>query len=225
MNKYIFSICTCLVFSATTALAAPQQNFDSKNATAIQKLSYAFAYEMIKQTPDLDLNAFIAGAQASHNQQDLPFSQAELQKSSQEVSQASLVKIAETSMKNEALGKNFLIENAKKDGVKTTASGLQYRVEKLGTGKKPKATDTVKVHYEGRLIHGEVFDSSFERGEAIEFPLDQVIAGWTEGLQLMQEGAEYTFFIPAKLAYGAEETGPIPAGSTLIFKVQLISVK
>lgn len=228
MNKHLFPLIGLILstgFLSTTSFATPSQNFDPKNADAIQKLSYAFAYEMIKQTPDLDLTAFIAGARASHEKQDLPFSQEELQKASKDVNQASLVKIAETSMKNEDLGKQFLADNAKKEGVKTTASGLQYTIQKTGTGKKPKATDTVEVHYEGRLINNDIFDSSFERGEPVEFPLNQVISGWTEGLQLMQEGAEYTFFIPAKLAYGAQETGPIPAGSTLIFKVQLISVK
>ena len=118
-------------------------------------------------------------------------------------------------------------ENAKKEGVKTTASGLQYTVLKEGTGKSPKATDTVKVNYEGKLIDGKVFDSSYKRGEPIEFPLNGVIKGWTEGVQLMKEGATYEFVIPYKLAYGESGTpgGPIPPNATLIFKVELIQVK
>lgn len=124
-------------------------------------------------------------------------------------------------------GEAFLKENAKKEGVKTTASGLQYSVTKEGTGKSPKATDTVKVNYEGKLIDGTVFDSSYKRGEPIEFPLNRVIPGWTEGVQLMKEGATYEFVIPYKLAYGERGTpgGPIPPNATLIFKVELIQVK
>lgn len=120
----------------------------------------------------------------------------------------------------------FLQQNAKKAGVKTTASGLQYLVTKAGTGKSPKATSTVKVHYTGKLVNGTVFDSSVERSEPIEFPLNQVISGWTEGLQLMKEGGKTTFFIPAKLAYGSQGVpGIIPPNSTLIFDVELLQVK
>ena len=102
-------------------------------------------------------------------------------------------------------GEKFLAENAKREGVKTTASGLQYEVLEATIGQKPKATDTVKVHYEGTLIDGTVFDSSYKRGESISFPLNGVIKGWTEGLQLMSVGSKYKFFIPYQLAYG--ETG------------------
>ena len=114
---------------------------------------------------------------------------------------------------------------AKKEGVVTLPSGLQYTVLKEGNGKKPKATDKVKCHYEGFLINGQVFDSSVQRGEPAVFPLNQVIAGWTEGLQLMQEGAKYRFFIPYILAYGESGAGgSIPPFATLIFDVELIEV-
>ena len=122
-------------------------------------------------------------------------------------------------------GEKFLEENGKKEGVHTTASGLQYVVEKEGTGKQPKATDEVTVHYTGRLLDGKVFDSSVARGEPATFPLNRVIPGWTEGLQLMKEGAKYVFFIPSELAYGAQGAGrDIPPHSTLIFEVELIKV-
>ena len=122
-------------------------------------------------------------------------------------------------------GKQFLKENGAKDGVKTTASGLQYKVLLEGAGKSPKATDRVTVHYEGALIDGTVFDSSYKRGEPIDFGLNQVIRGWTEGLQLMKEGAKYKFFIPSDLAYGPQGSpGAIPPNATLIFKVELIRV-
>lgn len=125
-----------------------------------------------------------------------------------------------------AEGENFLAENAKKEGVKTLPSGLQYKVLREGDGRKPSATDKVECHYEGTLINGEVFDSSYRRGETATFGLNQVIKGWTEGLQLMQEGAKYRFFIPYDLAYGERGAGQsIPPYAALIFDVELIKVK
>jgi hypothetical protein len=122
-------------------------------------------------------------------------------------------------------GQNFLNENAKKEGVITLPSGLQYQVLSEGTGKKPKATDQVKCHYEGMLVDGTLFDSSIQRGEPATFGLNQVIAGWTEGLQLMKEGAKYRFFIPYHLGYGEHGAGSsIPPFATLIFDVELIEV-
>ena len=122
-------------------------------------------------------------------------------------------------------GEKYLAENAKKEGVVTLPSGLQYQVLKEGNGKKPSAKDQVKCHYEGFLIDGTVFDSSVQRGEPAVFGLQQVIAGWTEGLQLMQEGAKYRFFIPYRLAYGEGGAGQlIPPYAALIFDVELIEV-
>ena len=122
-------------------------------------------------------------------------------------------------------GEKYLAENAKKEGVKRLPSGLQYQVLREGNGKKPTAKDSVKCHYEGFLIDGTVFDSSVQRGEPAVFGLQQVIAGWTEGLQLMQEGAKYRFFIPYRLAYGEGGAGQmIPPYAALIFDVELIEV-
>ena len=122
-------------------------------------------------------------------------------------------------------GEKFLAENAEKPGVVVLPSGLQYTVITEGTGAKPKATDRVKCHYEGTLTNGQVFDSSVNRGEPATFPLNRVIPGWTEGVQLMKEGAKYTFFIPSDLAYGPQGVpGAIPPHSTLIFDVELIKV-
>ncbi len=133
---------------------------------------------------------------------------------------------AEQGKVQKTAGEKYLAENAKKEGVITLPSGLQYKVLQEGNGKKPKATDTVKCHYEGFLIDGTIFDSSVQRGEPATFPLQQVIAGWTEGLQLMQEGAKYRFFIPYRLAYGEGGAGAsIPPYAALIFDVELIEVK
>lgn len=128
--------------------------------------------------------------------------------------------------KNKAEGEKFLADNKKKEGIKTTASGLQYKVIKDGTGKTPKATDTVSTHYRGTLISGKEFDSSYKRGEPAEFPVNGVIKGWTEALQLMKEGAKWQLFIPSDLAYGERGAGQdIGPNSTLIFDIELLSVK
>ena len=132
---------------------------------------------------------------------------------------------AEAGKAHKEAGEKYLAENAKKAGVITLPSGLQYQVLKEGNGKKPTAKDTVMCHYEGFLIDGTVFDSSVQRGEPATFPLQQVIAGWTEGLQLMQEGAKYRFFIPYRLGYGEGGAGSsIPPFAALIFDVELIQV-
>jgi len=123
-------------------------------------------------------------------------------------------------------GEQYLAQNAKNEGVIALPSGLQYKVLREGDGRKPKTTDQVVCHYEGFLIDGTVFDSSYQRGEPATFPLNQVITGWTEGLQLMQEGAKYRFFIPYRLGYGEGGAGAlIPPYSALIFDVELIEVK
>ena len=133
----------------------------------------------------------------------------------------------EQAQKAIAEGRDFLEANAKREGVVQTKSGLQYEVLSEGKGERsPKATDTVLCHYEGRLVSGKVFDSSYERNQPAEFGLNQVIPGWTEGIQLMSEGAKYRFYIPYLLGYGEQGAGPsIPPYSTLIFDVELIKVK
>jgi FKBP-type peptidyl-prolyl cis-trans isomerase FklB len=132
---------------------------------------------------------------------------------------------AEATKAAKEAGEKFLADNKTREGVKVTASGLQYVVEKEGEGAQPTAEDEVTVHYTGRLLNGQVFDSSVQRGEPATFPLNRVIPGWKEGVQLMKEGAKYTFFIPSDLAYGPQGIpNAIPPHSTLIFEVELIKV-
>ena len=137
----------------------------------------------------------------------------------------SKIQEAET-QKSKSEGETFLAENKKREGVVTLPSGLQYQIVKQGDGPKPKETDKVKVHYEGFLLNGKKFDSSLDRGEPISFPLNQVIQGWTEGLQLMPVGSKYTLYIPYQLAYGEQGAGQfIPPFATLIFEVELLGIE
>lgn len=129
-------------------------------------------------------------------------------------------------IKNAADGKKFLMENKQKPGVTETESGLQYKVINKGIGRNPKSTDEVEVHYRGTLLNGQEFDSSYQREKPAKFKLDQVIAGWTEGLQLMSKGSKFEFYIPSDLAYGRMgTTGKIGANATLVFEVELLDIK
>jgi FKBP-type peptidyl-prolyl cis-trans isomerase len=133
-------------------------------------------------------------------------------------------KAAELGVKSKKEGEDFLAANKSKEGIKSTASGLQYKVIREGKGPKPKPTDVVKVHYRGTLLDGTEFDNSYKRGEPVEFPLDQVIKGWTEGLGIMSVGSKYQLFIPANLAYGEPGNRGIPPNSTLQFEVELLEI-
>lgn len=193
----------------------------------MDKLSYAWGLAMGQQlsgmgVKDLNVEDYAAAVKAvfEGTESAIPFEEAQtlineyLQNLEEEMTKAA----------REA-GEKFLEENKKNEGVKVTASGLQYVVEKEGEGAQPTATDEVTVHYTGKLLNGQVFDSSVQRGEPATFPLNRVIPGWTEGVQLMKEGAKYTFFIPSDLAYGPQGIpNAIPPHSTLIFEVELIKV-
>ena len=171
---------------------------------------------------NLNVQAFTQAVQDVLNGKPTAQTDAEAQKTVTEYLQA---KEAEAGKMAREAGEKFLEENAKNEGVVVLPSGLQYQVLTEGNGRKPKATDNVKCHYEGTLIDGTVFDSSYRRGEAATFPLNGVIAGWTEGVQLMGEGAKYRFFIPYQLAYGTRGAGQsIPPYAALIFDVELIEV-
>lgn len=199
-------------------------------------VSYLLGYNLggqIKQIPyQMNLDKFVEGFLKSAKGEESGFKNEEIdrilkawQENVQKEAEAKERLANESqSIESKAIGAKFLAENAKVKGVKTTASGLQYKVVTMAKGEMPKATDKVKVHYTGTLIDGTKFDSSVDRGEPITFPLSGVIKGWTEGLQLMPVGSKFMFYIPSDLAYGDRAMSTIPAGSTLIFEVELLGI-
>lgn len=193
----------------------------------MDKVSYALGIGIGRQLADMGANDIVTEDFAAAMKDVLTGAELKIDEAeAQALVQEYLQKKGEEKVKAiKAEGENFLAENAKKEGVVTLPSGLQYQVLKEGNGKSPKATDQVKCHYEGTLINGKIFDSSYRRNEPATFPLNGVIAGWTEGLQLMKEGAKYRFFIPFNLAYGTRGAGQdIPPYAALIFDVELIEV-
>lgn len=231
-------LCSALAFTLMTACSsgsgsgAPEADL----STNIDSVSYGIGYlngqNMLQQgMTDIEPETFMAGMQQALEEQDAQIPQNEirqlLQQYQMQAQQKAQLQQQQEAQNNQEEGAAFLEENRNKEGVQVTESGLQYKVLEEGTGASPVATDTVTVHYEGTLIDGTVFDSSYERGEPATFPLNGVIAGWTEGLQLMNEGATYRFFIPADLGYGmnVRPGSPIGPNETLIFKVELIEVK
>lgn len=202
------------------------------NSTELDKVGYSLGFLMGEtnkdSVDDLRLDAFFQGFRDAYLNKNPTIEKAQMQKVLVEYQKR---KEAEYAKQVEAMGVQnlakqtaFLTQNSKKAGIKTTQSGLQYQVLQQGTGKKPTANDSVKVHYEGRLLDGTIFDSSYKRGEPGIFPLNQVIKGWTEGLQLMNEGSKYRLFVPASLAYGEAGNNDIEPNTMLIFDVELLEV-
>lgn len=220
------------VAAATLTLAGCKPP-PSKPTTVEGKAAYTIGYMSAKsiagQADTLDAEQYIHGFRDGFAGKDGKLTEDEMRQAVMEFEKKlradMLAKQEKAAGESRSKSEAFLAENAKKPGVTTTASGLQYEVLKEGTGAKPAATSTVKVHYEGKLIDGTVFDSSVQRGEPVSFPLNQVIPGWTEGLQLMSPGAKYRFVIPAKLAYGETGAGPIPPHAALVFEVELLEVQ
>ncbi|KPZ19625.1 Peptidyl-prolyl cis-trans isomerase [Pseudomonas viridiflava] len=199
--------------------------------TPAQKASYGIGLNMGKSLAqegmdDLDSKAVALGIEDAVGKKDQKLKDEELVEAFAALQKRAEERMAKMSEESAAAGKKFLEENGKKEGVVTTASGLQYQIIKKGDGAQPKPTDVVTVHYEGKLTDGKVFDSSVERGSPIDLPVGGVIPGWVEGLQLMHVGEKIKLFIPSDLAYGAQSPSPlIPANSVLVFDLELLGIK
>lgn len=197
--------------------------------TLQEKISYIIGRDMAgnlkKQGIDVNADAFVKGMKEAIEGKPSSLSQEEVQQAMMELQQEMGQKQGAAGAENQKAGEEFLAQNKNKAGVKTLPSGLQYEVLNEGSGKTPSASDKVTTHYHGTLIDGTVFDSSYERGQPATFPVNGVIAGWTEALQLMKEGAKWRLYIPSNLAYGSQGAGDvIGPNTTLIFDVELISV-
>jgi FKBP-type peptidyl-prolyl cis-trans isomerase len=211
--------------SLSLALAGQAQAETAKLDSVEARVSYGIGLNvgssMKADAMDFDLDAIISGIRDAYTGAELQITEQEIQQAFAEM---------QAKVQQEALAKrddqlNFLTENLENEGVVETESGLQYKIISQGEGgKSPSATDIVKVHYTGTLIDGTKFDSSVDRGVPAEFPLNGVISGWTEGLQLMSEGDKFQFYIPYNLAYGEQGSGSIPAFATLVFDVELIEI-
>lgn len=192
------------------------------------KYSYAIGYNigssLKHDNVDLDTDSFMAALEDALKGKESSLTPEQAQQAIMNLRISMQTKRTQGAEENKKKGDEFLAQNKTKDGVKTTVSGLQYRVLKEAAGAKPKATDVVKVHYSGKLIDGTEFDSSYKRNEPAQFKLDSVIKGWTEGLQLMSAGSKYEFVIPSDLAYGPMGNQAIPGNSVLIFEVELLEV-
>lgn len=203
------------------------------NASYQQQVSYALGLnignDMRQNGVPVDLESLTAGIADALTQAEQKLSDAECQavlgRFQQEMQQKAQERMADIATENKAKGEAFLAENAKKEGVTTTDSGLQYKVIEEGSGASPTARDTVRCHYHGTLTDGTVFDSSYERGQPAEFPVGGVIAGWTEALQLMKVGGKWEVYLPSDIAYGARGAGgAIGPNETLIFTIELLDI-
>jgi len=218
-------ILAAMIFSINTW--ATELNTDE------QKLGYIIGMDIGKslrqQGTTVDLDSLIAAISATYKGEELAMSDEDAAAIRQEYVEkrqaAQQAEVSAAGAGNLVEGQKFLAENKGKDGVQTTESGLQYKVLTMGDGAKPAATDTVKVHYAGKLLDGTEFDSSYARNEPISFALNRVIPGWTEGVQLMPIGSKFIFYIAPELGYGEAGGGPIPPNSTLIFEVELLDIE
>lgn len=230
LSTFVLSACNQQKAEAPDAAAKPA---DVALSTEEQQVSYGiglnFGTNLKRQEFPIDIESFVAGLHDGVDGNEPKMAQAQIM----EVMQGFQKKMMEKrkaekdaeAAKNKEEGEAFLAENGKKEGVVTTESGLQYKVIAKGDGPVPGANDTVEVNYRGTLINGDEFDSSYKRGKPVSFPVKGVIKGWTEALQLMPVGSKYELYIPASLAYGPGGTGSIGPNATLIFEVELLSIK
>ena len=228
--KYLLTIVLVIGFLFSVSLAAETIELKDQKDKESYSFGYQFGQSLKAQGLDISLEIYtsgikdaLAGKEPQMSQEEIRTTIAEVQKRIMAARQKDLM---EKSAKNLEEGKKFLAENQKKEGIKTLPSGLQYKILAEGSGKMPKAEDRVTVNYKGTLTDGTEFDSSYKRGQPATLPVNGVIKGWTEALQLMKEGSKWQLFIPPELAYGERGAGStIPPNSALIFEVELISVQ
>ncbi len=235
-KKIAIALCFCLVLAGLTACSKDLEE-KAKNIeleTFTDKVSYVLGVDvgtsLRKTETDINLAALYHGIEDTMNDRELMLDSEQIEalklEFSQKLQQEHAARIEVAGLQNLAEGEAFIKENKDKDGVVSTASGLQFKIITEGDGPLPSATDLVKVHYRGTLINGKEFDSSFARQEPVTFQLDSVIPGWVEALQMMKVGSKYQLFIPSALAYGAREVGPdIGPNTTLIFEVELLGIE
>lgn len=214
-------ICGLLVIFITSCNA----NLGSDNAKVSYGIGMQFAKDMKNRGMEIDMSAFNQAVEDVFKGNKSRLTDDEIRMAFQKISEELMKKQTARASENLKKGEDYLKKNKGKSGVKETKTGLQYKVLKEGTGLSPSATNTVKVNYRGTLIDGTEFDSSYKRNQPAEFVLNQVIPGWTEGLQLMKVGSKYELTIPSSLAYGERDNQGIPGNSVLIFEVELLEVK
>jgi FKBP-type peptidyl-prolyl cis-trans isomerase FklB len=223
-------ICLGTVCIASIGLAQDKAQLKDQKDKASYSIGYDIGETFKKQKVELNPDTLFSGLKDALAGKDALLTKEDREKTLQafqkEMMEKQIAASKEAATKNAAEGEKFLTENKKKEGVKTTASGLQYKVLKEGSGPSPKETDTVVVHYKGTLLDGTEFDSSYKRNEPASFQVNRVVKGWIEALQLMKPGAKYQLFIPAALAYGERGAGQlIGPNATLLFEVELLSIK
>lgn len=226
--KQVFTVIIVLFFASGICLAGDELELKTDQAKESYALGYSFGQSLKKQDVDINLDVYAAGIRDSLAGKDAQMTEEEMRAAITGIRQRAYAAqhkdYMQQAAKNLEESKTFLAENSGKEGVKTLASGLQYRVLEEGTGASPAATATVSVNYKGTLLNGTEFDNSIRRGRPETFQVNSVIPGWTEALQLMKEGSKWELFIPPQLAYGERGMPPrIPPNSTLIFEVELVS--
>lgn len=232
MKKLALPLIAASILGTSAPLMAEEEaaaQFENEQAKVSYAFGVMFGQRMRNDLGEINLDQFANGMKSAFNDEPQLLSDDEIAKIlseyQREMQQKQISDLQKLSEENKKAGENFLAENKNKEGVVTLESGLQYKKLTEGKGPQPSEADTVTVHYTGSLINGEVFDSSVERGQPATFPLNGVIAGWTEGLQLMPTGSKWRLFIPADLAYGSSGNRSIGPNETLIFDVELLEIK
>ncbi len=223
MKLFKYAAVLPLCFSSVIAVQAASLDSDAKKFSYLQ--GYKAGKMVTAENPDFDMKSFNMAMEDALNGKDPKLSDEEIKAVVQSIQQKMIAKVKATAEKNLKAGEAYLKDNKKKEGVKTTPSGLQYQVIKKGNGKKPTSKDNVTVNYRGTLINGKEFDSSYSRNKPATFPVSGVVQGWQEALPMMKEGAKWKIFVPANLAYGMRGAPPnIGPNETLIFEIELLSI-